>query len=77
VSAGNPTEVKMYKGGLNVSAYAGRSDATRSFIYQINGKRGTIEQNRNLHNYTQGIYIIDGKDNANPGAQKVLNTFNK
>lgn len=78
VSAGIPSGViRMYNDDVNVDAFQKRSDGAQSFIYQINGKRSTLQPNTELHNCTQGIYIVKSKGNANLGAKKVLNTMNK
>jgi glucuronoarabinoxylan endo-1,4-beta-xylanase len=74
VSESMPTgAIRIYKDGMGVSA--GRSDIVQSFIYQLNGKRGSLLQNNDMHNYTQGIYVISSKDNAIVGTKKVINNF--
>jgi glucuronoarabinoxylan endo-1,4-beta-xylanase len=76
VSKGTPTGViGINKGGLNLGTISGHSDVTKQFVYLINGKRGSLLQNNDLHSYTQGIYILSGKDNSNGRAQRIVNTF--
>ncbi len=78
VSKGTPTGViRMEKDGPNFNTCPGRSNVENQFIYLINGKRGTLSQSYNPHNYTQGMYIINGKENGNTRAKRVLNTSNK
>jgi glucuronoarabinoxylan endo-1,4-beta-xylanase len=78
VSKGVPSGViGINNDGLNLGAVSGRSDITKQFVYLINGKRGTLSANNDFHSYTQGIYLLSGKANANGKAQRILNTSNK
>lgn len=78
VSKGTPLGViGINNDGLNLAPISGNSDVTKQFVYLINGKRGTLSQNYNLHRYTQGVYILNGKDNTNSKATKILNTSDK
>jgi len=79
VSAGIPTGViiPVYNAAPGFDISSGRSNVEKQFVYQINGRRGTFSQSHNLNKYTQGIYIMNRKDNKKNGVKLIFNTSNK